>query len=220
MCFSAPASFIASAGLAVIGTIAISQAKTKPQRMLALIPLIFSVQQFSEGFLWFALSNENYTHLRDISMYTFLAFAQVAWPAYVPLTILMFEKDALRKKLITTLSVLGILTSLYLTWCLFFYPVFANIDGHHIYYDLNFPLANKWYTGITYMFATVAAPLLSGVKRLRYLGALLLLSYIIAQVMYNDYLISVWCYFAALLSIYVLYIIRALNHNAPPSTAN
>jgi hypothetical protein len=188
--------------------------------MLALIPLIFSVQQFSEGFLWLALSNENYTHLRDISMYTFLAFAQVAWPAYVPLTILMFEKDAFRKKLITVLSVLGILTSLYLTWCLLFYPVSANIDGHHIYYDLNFPLANKWYTGITYMLATVAAPLLSGVKRLRYLGALLLLSYIIAQVMYNDYLISVWCYFAAILSIYVLYVIRALNHKTPPSTAN
>ena len=52
MCFSATASFGASAVLGVIGVAAVAKAKTKPQRLFASIPLVFAVQQLSEGFLW------------------------------------------------------------------------------------------------------------------------------------------------------------------------
>jgi len=59
MCFSATASFGASAVLGVIGIVAVAKAKTNPQRVFATIPLIFSVQQLSEGFLWLSLKNQS-----------------------------------------------------------------------------------------------------------------------------------------------------------------
>lgn len=208
MCFSAPASFIASAGIAVVGIAAIVQAKTRPQYILACIPIIFSIQQLAEGFLWLTLSNTGYENVQNVSMYVFLTFAQVVWPTYVPYTIFAYEKEAKRKKIIGFLLTLGMLTSGYLLYCLLFYPILPSIENHHIIYNLNFPLSDKWYSGTTYMLATVLAPLLSGVKRLRYLGLLLLISYLVTTVLYKEYLISVWCYFAAILSVYTIYIIR------------
>lgn len=52
MCFSAEASFAASAALAATGLSSVVLAKTKKIRLVALIPLAFSVQQAIEGFQW------------------------------------------------------------------------------------------------------------------------------------------------------------------------
>lgn len=215
MCFSAAASLTAGAGLLMIGTIAINQSKTTAQRVLASIPVIFSVQQFSEGLLWLSLSGGISTQWQHLSMYVFLVFAQVIWPSFVPLTILLFEKKIWRKKILRILLTIGILTSLYLSWCLIFYDVSAMIEGHHIKYELDFPLSNQWFNGITYLVAAVMAPFISSLRPLRLLGILLLASYLVSRIFYQDYLISVWCYFAAVLSISILLIIRDLRKAEP-----
>lgn len=211
MCFSASASFTTGAGLLIIGAIAISQSKTTPQRVLASIPVIFSVQQFSEGLLWLSLSGVAGAQWQNIFMYVFLWFAQVLWPSFVPLTILLFEKRVRRKQILRVLLTVGILTSLYLFWCLLFHDVSARIEGHHIRYELDFPLGNQWFSGITYILAAVMAPFVSSLVQLRLLGILLLVSYLVSRIFYQDYLISVWCYFAAVLSISILVIIRGLR---------
>lgn len=56
MCFSAEASFIASGGLAVIGGVSLVMAK-KEDKLLAVIPLLFSVQQAFEGVQWLYLDS-------------------------------------------------------------------------------------------------------------------------------------------------------------------
>jgi len=214
MCFSTSASIASGVGLLITGVIAVSQSKDAPQRVLASMPLIFSVQQFSEGLLWLSFSGGAYAQWQNISMYTFLVFAQVVWPSFVPLTILMFEKDPRRKKILQILSAAGIFTSLYLSWCLLFYKVSASIGNHHIKYELDFPLGNQWFSGITYILATVIAPFISSVKYLRYLGGILLLSYLVSRIFFEDYLVSVWCYFAAVLSLLVLVIIWRLRKDS------
>jgi hypothetical protein len=211
MCFSATASLTAGAGLLIIGAIAISQSKTTPQRVLASIPVVFSIQQFSEGLLWLSLSGVITTQWQNISMYVFLVFAQVVWPSFVPLTILLFEKNVRRKQILRMLLIVGILTSLYLSWCLLFYNVSAMIEGHHIKYELDFPLGIQWFSGLTYILAAVMAPFISSLRPFRLLGILLLASYLVSRIFYQDYLISVWCYFGAILSISILIIIRGLR---------
>lgn len=211
MCFSASASLTAGAGLLIIGAIAVSQSKTTPQRVLASIPVIFAVQQFSEGVLWLSLSGGIGTQWESISMYVFLVFAQVIWPTFVPFTILLLERNVRRKQILRILLAIGIITSLYLSWCLLFYNVSASIEGHHIKYELDFPLGNRWFSGVTYILAAVMAPFISNLRQMRLLGILLLVSYLISRIFYQDYLISVWCYFAAVLSISILIIIRGLR---------
>lgn len=178
------------------------------------MPLIFSIQQFSEGLVWLSLSGRLNLHWQQPSIYVFLVFAQVVWPSFVPFTILLFEKNKRRKKILLGLLTVGILTSAYLSWCLFFYSVSATTGNHHIKYEWDFPLGNRWFSGLSYILAAVIAPFISSLKQLRFLGILLLVSYLASRIFYQDYIVSVWCYFAAILSISILIIIRGLRKTA------
>lgn len=211
MCFSAPASFIAGTGLLAIGVIAIKQSKNTPQYVLACIPVVFAIQQFTEGLLWLAISEADYAQWRHLAMYLFLIFAQVIWPVLVPTSILLFEKDRLRKKILYLLLGSGILAALYLGYSLIYYGATAAIENHHIKYQLSFPFSGKLLRGLPYMLATAISPFISSNKWLRLLGCALVISYIFTAFMYIDYLTSVWCYFGAILSGLILFINRKIS---------
>jgi len=210
MCFSPTASFGASAVLLTIGLISQKKAQTGAQHIFAGVPLIFAVQQFFEGILWLALMHTAYAQWEGLATYAFLIFAQVVWPVYVPLAIMLLEKEPVRRKILSYLLSIGILLAGYLAYCLKAYNVSAAIDGHHIRYSLDFPGANRWYSGIFYFIPTAISPFISGIKRIRWLGAVIVLSYLITRIFYQYYVISVWCYFAAIISLIVLAVIIKL----------
>lgn len=87
MCFSAEASFGASVIIVSIGVVAVKKSTTVPQRIFALIPFIFGVQQFTEGILWRSLDHPGLSRWTNMSTYTFLFFAQVVWPIIALLSI-------------------------------------------------------------------------------------------------------------------------------------
>ena len=89
MCFSAIASFSSSVVLAGIAAISIKKATTSGQNLLGFVALFFCLQQFIEGIVWLSIQNPAYHYLEKPATYGFLVFAQVVWPAIVPLTILM-----------------------------------------------------------------------------------------------------------------------------------
>ncbi|WP_316751656.1 DUF6629 family protein [Pedobacter gandavensis] len=211
MCFSVAASFTAGAGLLLVGGIALIKAKTTPQYVLACIPILFALQQVMEGLLWLALSHAAYARWTDLAMYLFLAFAQTVWPILVPLSMLLFEKDPLRKKILTGLLGTGILAALYLGYSLLNFNASARIEEHHIRYSLQFPFQSKLLRGIPYMLATAISPFVSSNKWLRILGWALVLSYVFTAIVYTNYLTSVWCFFGSILSMLILFIIIKLN---------
>jgi hypothetical protein len=211
MCFSSTASFAASAVLSVTGVASMAYARTRAQRVLAGIPLIFAVQQFTEGVLWMALMHPEWAQWETVTTYAFQVFAQMTWPLYIPLCALLFEHSAARRKVIWGLFLSGILLSAFTGYCLYVYPVHAIASKHHIMYESGFPLAKQWYYGLLYFLPTILAPLISSAKALRWLGVLFLVSYVIARLLFHYYEISVWCFFGALISILVLFFIRSLQ---------
>ena len=52
MCFSATASFISGTALCVIGVATLKQTKAPAEIPFALIPLLFGIQQLTEGVIW------------------------------------------------------------------------------------------------------------------------------------------------------------------------
>jgi hypothetical protein len=93
---------------------------------------------------------------------------------------------------------------------LLFYRVQVVPSHHHLHYQFDFPPATKnlfWIFSLLYIMATIIVPLISGIKRMKWLGIVFLSSYVVAIIFYNGFVISVWCYFAALLSIVVLWIV-------------
>jgi hypothetical protein len=172
--------------------------------LYAAIPLLFAVQQLIEGGLWLALP----AHISSMQFLTtiYLIFANIIWPTFVPLAILMLEPSKLRRKLLLIPFVAGALTAAFFIAMMVQEPVSAAIIGSHIHYD--FPHPHDKIAFAFYATATCLAPLLSSHKAVRLLGATLIFSMVASYVIYAIWFASIWCYFAALISMIVLIYFR------------
>jgi hypothetical protein len=217
MCFSAAASFGAGVVLSAIGIAAIKKVEHPTHILFASIPLIFAVQQIAEGFLWLSLPNIAYTKAQVYFTYIFVFFAQVVWPIWVPIAILLLEKEASRKRFQRVLVAAGLLVGCYLGYCLFNYPVQASIEGYHIKYKVNFPAVPRNIGIALYAMATILPPFFSHIKRMWMLGVAILISYIISEIFYEQYLLSVWCFFASVISLSIYMIMVEINNQTKKS---
>ena len=112
MCFSAPASFVASAVLVTTGSYCVKKAAERDRDYLAFaaVPILFGVQQFFEGFVWIGL-NAGIPWMVKLASYAFLFFAFGFWPFYAPLSVFLAEKREVNpeiKDLLWVLTVIGL----------------------------------------------------------------------------------------------------------------
>jgi len=211
MCFSATASFSAGIVLTVIGVASVKKVQHRSQTMFAFIPFIFAIQQFSEGLLWLSIPNEKWSHLQTGITYFYLIIAQIIWPVWVPVAILLLEKEKTRKKTQRLLVAVGIAVSLYLTYCLLHFNIRSEIDCYHIAYIQTYPEPFRVMGGLLYIIATILPPFFSHIKRMWWLGIMVLIFYIITTVFYESYLVSVWCFFASVISLSVYLIMSEIR---------
>jgi hypothetical protein len=207
MCFSAEMSFGAGIALAGIGIVAIKKNKQPSLRLVALIPLIFAVQQVCEGFLWLSFHGTISLRWQSIFMMLFLVFAQVIWTTWVPVAFLIAEKKTGRKKILAGLSVAGIILSLYHIFCLVNFPVSVEVTSNHIRYIRQFPHIADIPSGIIYIAATIFPAFVSSLKKANVLAIFNLVSFLVTAIFYREYVISVWCFFAAIISGLILYVL-------------
>lgn len=215
MCFSASASFTAGAVLFTMGAIAIRKSSTPAQRVLSCIPVIFGLQQLTEGLLWIGLSRPGYEFLVQPAKYGFLLFAQVVWPAFIPYSMMRIEPRQSRKKIMKVLFGFGLVLAAYFAYCLSAYDVTVAPGCAHINYVLSYPKLGVYAMSWGYFLPAAIPPFISGIGRLRVLGLATLLAYVAAKLFYEEYVISVWCFFAALVSAFVLFIIYEMNPQKP-----
>ena len=198
MCFSAAASFTSGIALSGVGTAALIKNKEKSSIPLASIPLFFGIQQIFEGFVWSSLSN---VQCHQISVYGFLAFALVFWPFYSPLAFFLAEKNIIRKKILLGLFALGTIVSIYFLGIMLTQPISSQVTNNSIQYLLDAPLVLVFT--LIYFIATCASAILSTHKRLTYFGIFLTVSLAISLYFYFITFTSVWCFFAAILSLII-----------------
>jgi hypothetical protein len=214
MCFSTEASFIAAGALATVGVVAMK--KTAPSSGLlafAAIPFLFAVQQLSEGFEWLAFNGKIDESWLTPSKYIFLLFAQVIWPAWVPFAIFRAEREPGMIRLLTPFVVAGFGLGLYHLYCLFTYNVTAEVSGHHILYRLEYLQYGKAITNVVYFATVVIPPFLSSNRRMQLVGLANFISFLVTFLLYREHLLSVWCYFAALISATVLWAVYPQENN-------
>jgi len=211
MCFSAGASFGAGIILSSISVACIKKVKRPSQLAFASIPLIFAMQQFAEGFLWLSLTDSFYSPLQKVATYTFLFFAQIVWPVWVPASIMFVADKAKRKSLDKFLVIIGIIISLFLAYCLLTFHVQAKVSNYHIAYGQDYPAGLTRYGGIFYMIVTILPAFLSSVKRMWTVGTALAISYLTTIFFYTGYVLSVWCFFASIISVTVFVVMHKVN---------
>jgi len=228
MCFSATVSFGTAALLAPIGLYALRQAWTADRRYLPLaaFPLLFALQQAAEGLLWLYIGAHDASLIRTAAL-GFLLFVYVVWPTLVPLAAAGIETSSTLRKTFLGASLVGLATgsSIYL-------PLISHIDWmsvsvaqHSISYALHQPWldpVDDWSSRAIYALFAAGPLLLSSVPGVRRFGALIVLALLLAALMYDYAFPSVWCFFAAVLSAYVMQIVRqaaAQARNGLPSPA-
>ena len=109
--------------------------------------------------------------------------------------------------------IIGISVSIYLAYHLANFNVEAKIIGHHIYYNLGYSSLMNNFWIMLYAFATIIPPFFSHVNRMWILGVTILISYLITYYFYENYILSVWCFFSSIISVLVYYFIKKLKIN-------
>ena len=208
MCFSAGASFAGGVVISAIGVVTIREVHKPSQIVFACIPVFFGIQQIVEGCLWIALPDADYLNMQKIVTYFYLMMAQVLWPAIIPVSVLLMEEDKKRKGILRILLFMGLSLSVYYLYCLIFFNVNPQIMGYHIQYNTEFPDSLAIPAFIIYLIATITPLFVSGIKRTHLLGILMFLSCLITGIFFTQFLISVWCFFAALISAVIFWILR------------
>ena len=216
MCFSAAASFSAGALLLGIGTLTLRSAwvARQPRALLfAAIPLLFAIQQLIEGVIWLTFTN-GHPALNAVMTHAYSFFSHVLWPVYVPVAVLLMEPAGWRRRAVVAFVAAGAAVGAYLLYVLLAYPTVSRSTGQHIEY-----VSPHFFAAVTmtlYLLSTGISPLLSTHRMVVVFGALALLSFGAAYAFYATWFISVWCFFAALLSavVYLHFSVRELNRSS------
>ena len=218
MCFSAGASFASGALLSAVGVITQRKARKPEQRLFAAIPLLFGFQQLAEGVLWITLRSGGYDWLQSAATYVFLMMALVIWPVMVPSSMWFMEEVKNRKKILAVIMVVGGILSIFYAFCLISYNVTPQINGFHIQYIDDFPQTLAIIASLIYPVAVIAPLFVSSVRWMWLFGVLIAVSWLITEIFFRGYLTSVWCFFAALISVMIYWIISK-SQNKMPSEA-
>jgi len=204
VCFSAEASFAASAVLGAGGIWTLSLAPTPAERPLARMPLLFSVQQFAEGVVWVGVANDERS-LALVFSYVFAFFALFLWPVYVPLASLRAEPRPERRRIQEALCIVGLCAAVFISGSLARHPLDVSVANGHLFYRMNLPLL---YESLGLYFIAVSAPCFSSYGYLRAFGVLLLASLAWTLWAHAEQFISLWCFQAAVLSGLILLYFR------------
>lgn len=222
MCYSTAVSFSSAAILTAGGLVCLkkSGAFNPSNGALPLLPLLFGIQQAFEGVVWWSLGTNDPELLRTSAL-GFLFFSHVIWPIVIPFSCYLAEPESRYKGLFLLMTLLGVVFGFSTFTPLLLNPDWlAVFEVHHsiayqarLLYDAVVP---RPIVGLAYM-AIVLLPLLMSVRHTyRVLGLMALLAAMLTIGMFKLAFISVWCFFAAMISMYVYYIFAV----APEPEAN
>jgi hypothetical protein len=217
MCFSAEASFALSGCLLPAGGYCVWNAfkKNKALLGLAVIPLAFGAQQLCEGLAWSGINHDHLAFAR-IAAFVYLYFALSFWPFWIPFCAFLTEANIRMKLLMGSLALLGLVGGL-----LLYVPILANpevltlkVRNRSLFYDIPKSPAMEVLPAIWWevlYVAVVGIPLLiSPTRGFVLLGIALVVAAVASHLFYSYAFISVWCFFAAMLSLYICFSFRRL----------
>ena len=211
MCFSPEASFAAGAGLSVMGVLTIRRAPKGPMLLIALIPSFFAVQQLSEGVVWLHLDDgfEN-TSISWTARSIYLFFAYVFWLTYLPYAMWRNEKILWRRRTCMVFVLIALTGAVQNLYSIFTADWVPQVVCNSVDY-LQPSVKNMLIYGVI-IFTPL---LLSSVPKMRIYGLLTLLLYIVSYAFYLETFTSVWCFFAAIASVFIYLVVDSSNNHKP-----
>ena len=216
MCFSATVSYGAAVVLVTTGLYAIQQARRlQPPywNLWALMPVLFGIQQAFEGRVWQELDAGDTSAAVPFAL-GFHFFSHFLWLWWLPLSSYLIEPGKLRKKVMAGCAIFGAFAGTLVYSVMLLHPewMMAAVRENSINYSFSVPWRGPIHIPITpaaLYGLTILVPLLFSSHRLiKIFGVLVALSSVFASASFGYANVSVWCFFAAILSLYIVYMIR------------
>ncbi|MBD2059572.1 hypothetical protein H6F88_26855 [Oculatella sp. FACHB-28] len=215
MCFSASVSFAASALLLPAGLYALRLAYRQNSSYLPLasIPIAFGVQQASEGLVWLGVEANSSAEV-NLGAFGFLGFAYWFWLFWAPGSVAFSEANPIVRPVGWSLSVLGFMYGALLYLPLVFQPDWLSVQvvHHSIEYNTRLifdPWLSQEVERIIYALIILIPFALASNRALKRFGATIALSAIASHWFLHQVFVSVWCFFAAILSLLIVFICQS-----------
>ncbi len=218
MCFSATVSYSAAAVLVTTGIYAVQQARslTLPYRLLALVPIFFGIQQAFEGLVWQEIDEGRSSEAVPFAL-GFHFFSHFLWLWWFPLCSYLLEPGRIRRRVFLGIGIFGGLAGGLVYFTMLFHPdlMSVGVRQYSIIYQVSSPYRGPISIPIPasalYALIILVPLIFSSVRDMRIFGGLVVLSIVLASVGYGHAFVSVWCFFAAVLALYLVYLIRKVN---------
>ncbi len=209
MCFSATSSFIASGVIGAIGIATLRHVREPRALLFASVPMLFAVHQFTEGWVWLGLDGRIGKVGFDHVSFLFMLYAQGILPLLMPAAVVLMEPPGWRRTVILGLTGIGALVCVWDVAGLIFLPSRCFVEQNSIAYRN--PATGSLWLSYLYILATCGALLLSTHRVVRWYGVLNVVALSIAEVVKEYAFASVWCFYAALMSVMIYWRFKRLN---------
>jgi hypothetical protein len=202
VCFSATANFVGSAVLGAVGVVTLTQVKHRRELLFAMLPILFAIHQFIEGFVWLGLDGILSPVVAHDMGAAFMLYAQGLLPFLLPLSVLFFEPNAQSRRRMMPFVVLGGGTTLYILWALTAYPLQLYVRSNSIVY-IN-QATNNTAVAVLYVIATCGSLFFSKIRMMVVFGGANLAILLIVMEVKRYAFTSLWCAYAAVASAIIL----------------
>jgi hypothetical protein len=223
MCFSAAVSYSATAVLVTTGVYALRQARQLPAPYLlwAMVPVLFGIQQAFEGRVWQMLDAGDAAAAVPYAQ-GFHFFSHFLWLWWFPLCSYLVEPGKIRKRVIGGFALFGAFAGTLVYFVILTHPEWMSVTvrADSICYRFSVPYRESIHLPIPtaglYALTVLVPLLISSHNRIKIFGVLVILSMFLASKTYEYAYISVWCFFTAVLSLYLVYMIRHFVGESKP----
>ena len=202
MCFSPEADFTAGVAVAGVGIATLRRVRERRELIVGALPLLFGIHQLVEGVVWLGLRGQVSTGVGDTAKEAYIVYAHAVLPVIVPFGFMLLEPSHQRSRWMRPMVCLGLALGVYLLWQVTAYPVGAREQARCIDYTTHTP--NDILIGSLYVVATCGPALLSSRRHLRWFGLVSVIGLVATALVRVDQLTSLWCLYAALISVLIL----------------
>jgi len=206
MCFSATADFTGSVVLGAVGVATLREVKDRREVLLAAMPCLFAVHEFIEGFVWMGLDGTLSAQVAHNAGSAYVLYAQGLLPFLLPLSVFLIEPTKRQRRRMLAFVILGGMLALYLTWGLIAYPIAISMQAHSILYDN--VITTTTLVAVLYVIATCGSLFFSGFRALVALGWANLIGLLVVMLVKRYAFTSVWCAYAAVVSVIIYFFFR------------
>jgi uncharacterized protein DUF6629 len=213
VCFSATANFVGSGVLGAVGAVTLTRVKHRRELLFAALPLFFAIHQFIEGFVWLGLDGILSPAVTHDMGAAFMLYAQGLLPFLLPLSVLLFEPDAKSRQRMLPFLALGVGTTLYILWALTAFPTQVYVRGNSIVY-IN-QATNNMTVAVLYVIATCGSLFFSEIRMMVVFGAANLAILLVVMAFKRYAFTSLWCAYAAVVSVIILAYFWASHEDRP-----